>query len=40
MTDHLSPGAFLAAVKFDEKGLVPAIAQPWWARRRAKKPAL
>ena len=27
MTDHLSPAAFLAAVKFDDKGLVPVIAQ-------------
>jgi phosphoribosyl-AMP cyclohydrolase len=27
MTDLLSPAAFLSAVKFDDKGLVPAIAQ-------------
>src|ERR1700753_248572 len=27
MTDHLSHAAFLAAVKFDDKGLVPVIAQ-------------
>ena len=27
MTDTLSHAAFLAAVKFDENGLVPAIAQ-------------
>jgi phosphoribosyl-AMP cyclohydrolase len=27
VTDTLTPGAFLAAVKFDERGLVPAIAQ-------------
>lgn len=27
MTDTLSPAAFTAAVKFDERGLVPVIAQ-------------
>ena len=27
MTDTLTEAAFLAAVKFDERGLVPAIAQ-------------
>lgn len=27
MTDTLSPAAFVSAVKFDNKGLVPAIAQ-------------
>jgi phosphoribosyl-AMP cyclohydrolase len=27
MTDHLSPAGFLEAVKFDDKGLVPVIAQ-------------
>lgn len=27
MTDHLHPGNFLEAVKFDDKGLVPVIAQ-------------
>ena len=27
MTDHLSHAAFVATVKFDDKGLVPAIAQ-------------
>ena len=27
MTDHLSHAAFVSAVKFDDKGLVPVIAQ-------------
>lgn len=27
MTDHLTHAAFVSAVKFDDKGLVPAIAQ-------------
>ena len=27
MSETLSPAAFLAAVRFDERGLVPAIAQ-------------
>ena len=27
MTDTLSPSAFVAGVKFDDKGLVPVIAQ-------------
>ena len=27
MTDQLSHAAFLTAVKFDDKGLVPVIAQ-------------
>lgn len=27
MTDHLNPASFVAAVKFDDKGLVPVIAQ-------------
>jgi phosphoribosyl-AMP cyclohydrolase len=27
VTDTISPAAFIASVKFDERGLVPAIAQ-------------